>query len=190
MRCFFDISQRVDGFNDFFVYRFGELKERIADVMLINNGDETFTTKVMTNATTELGQDSHGDMGTAFDYNLDGKIDILSGDDDNGLWHMYENNTDMNGNHFLLTRIGYSTTGTDPLGAKVTIVTDTGSQTKLIGSTSASHSQSVLNIAHFGLAKDKIVKSVNVRWRDGTEINLNNVLSDQISIIGNINPQK
>ncbi|MCI2283914.1 CRTAC1 family protein [Colwellia sp. MSW7] len=179
-----------DGFNDFFVYRFGELKERIADVMLLNNGDGTFTTQVMINATTEIGQNSHGDMGTAFDYNLDGKIDLLSGDDDNGLWHLYENNTPMDDNHFLLTRIGYSTTGIDPLGAKVTIVTDSGLQTKLIGSTSASHSQSVLNIAHFGLANDNLVKSVNVRWRDGSEITLNNVLSDHISNIGNINPKK
>lgn len=173
-----------DGFNDFFVYRFGGLKERIADVMLINNGDNTFTTKVMKSATTELGQDSHGDMGTAFDYNLDGKIDILSGDDDNGLWHMYQNNTAMVDNHYLLTRIGYSTTGIDPMGAKVTISTESGEQTKLIGSTSASHSQSLLSIAHFGLAKNKLVKSINVRWRDGSEVNLKNVKSDQVKVIG------
>lgn len=177
-----------DGFNDFFVYRFGGLKERIADVMLINNGNNTFTTKVMKSATTKLGQDSHGDMGTAFDYNLDGKIDILSGDDDNGLWHMYENNTDMADNHYILTRIGYSPTGIDPISAKVTITTDTGSQTKLIGSTSASHSQSVLNIAHFGLAQDKLVKSINVRWRDGSETNLSNVKGDSLTFIGTAKP--
>lgn len=177
-----------DGLNDFFVYRFGELKERIADVMLINNGNETFTTKVMTNATTELGQDSHGDMGTAFDYNLDGKIDILSGDDDNGLWHMYENNTDMNGNHYLLARIGYSPTGIDPINAKVVITTNTGSQTKLIGSTSASHSQSVLNIAHFGLAEVKNISSIKVTWRDGSEAKLTNVKSDGLVVIGAVKP--
>ena len=179
-----------DGFNDFFVYRFGELKERIADVMLINNGDETFTTKVMESATTEIGQDSHGDMGTAFDYNLDGKIDLLSGDDDNGLWHMYQNNTDMVGNHYLLTRIGYSLTGIDPMSARVTITTDSGSQTKLIGSTSASHSQSLLNIAHFGLAKDKRVNEIKVRWRDGSEVNLKNIKSNSIKLIGLVKPNK
>ena len=179
-----------DGFNDFFVYRFGELKERIADVMLINNGDQTFTTKVMPSATTEIGQDSHGDMGTAFDYNLDGKIDLLNGDDDNGLWHMYQNNTDTNAQHYLLTRIGYSSTGVDAINARVTITTDSGSQTKLIGSTSASHSQSVLNIAHFGLAKDKQVNEIKVRWRDGSEATLKNVKSDSIQLVGLVKPNK
>ncbi len=178
-----------DGFNDFFVYRFGELKERIADVMLINNGDQTFTTKVMPSATTEVGQDSHGDMGTAFDYNLDGKIDILSGDDDNGLWHMYQNNTFMGDNHYVLVRVGYSINGVDPIGASIVVDSKSSKQTKLVGSTSASHSQSVLNIAHFGLATDDVVNSIKVKWRDGTEVTLDNVKVDELNVVGLLEPK-
>lgn len=177
-----------DGHNDFFVYRFGELRKRIADVMLLNKGDGTFTTVLEHGATTEIGQNSHGDMGTAFDYNLDGNIDILSGDDDNGKWHMYRNNiahTDTS--HYLLTHIGYSDTGIDPLGAKVTIETSAGIQYKLIGSSSASHSQSVLNIVHFGLGADKLVKSIKVRWRDGSQKVTSNIKANQVVVLGKVN---
>lgn len=174
-----------DGNTDFFVYRFGELRERVADVMLLNNGKGGFKTVIEHGATTEIGLDSHGDMGTAFDYNLDGKIDILSGDDDNGKWHMYRNDIALtDSSHYLLTHIGYSETGIDPLGAKVTITTATGQQFKLIGSSSASHSQSVLNIAHFGLGKNQQIKSIKVRWRDGTESIKENVKADQLIVIG------
>jgi hypothetical protein len=59
-------------------------------------------------------------------------------------------------------------------------------QYKLIGSTSASHSQSVLNIAHFGLGADTKVKSVKVRWRDGSEQVLSDLKVNQLVVIGNV----
>jgi hypothetical protein len=173
-----------DGHTDFFVYRFGELRERVADALFLNDGKGNFKTVLKHGATTEIGLDSHGDMGTAFDYNLDGKIDVLSGDDDNGKWHMYRNETAMLNNHYLLTRIGYSVNGIDSLGAKVTVETDSGKQIKLIGSTSASHSQSVLNIAHFGLGEHTVINKINVRWRDGSELNVTNLKADQLTVIG------
>ncbi|WP_233267371.1 CRTAC1 family protein [Paraglaciecola sp. L3A3] len=176
-----------DGNNDFFVYRFGGLKERISDVLLLNQGDNTFSMSLEHGAVSELGQDSHGDMGTAFDYNLDGKIDILSGDDDNGKWHMYRNDikiTDFS--NYLLIRIGYSESGLDPLGAKVFVETDSSIQYKLIGSTSASHSQSVLNIAHFGLGADTKANSIKVRWRDGTEKVLSDMIGNKLLVVGEV----
>lgn len=173
-----------DGKEDFFVHRFGKLKERISDVLITNEGNDVFSSRLMTDATTEIGNDSHGDMGTAFDYDLDGKIDLLNGDDDNGQWHMYRNETDMQDKHYLLARIGYSVSGLDPLGAKITIETDSTTQYKLVGSSSASHSQSVLNITHFGLGKDDHIKSILVRWRDGSEEELHDVKADQVQLIG------
>lgn len=176
-----------DGKDDFFIHRFGELKERIADVLITNQGNNTFQSILMPSATTEIGNDSHGDMGTAFDYNLDGKIDLLNGDDDNGMWHMYRNETDMQDNHYVLMRIGYSATGLDPLGAKITVVTDSSSQVKLVGSSSASHSQSILNIAHFGVGVEQRIKSITVRWRDGSQAALYNVDVDKLHMIGTFN---
>ncbi len=176
-----------NGYTDFFVYRFGELRERVADVMLLNDGKGNFKSTLEHGATTEIGQDSHGDMGTAFDYNLDGKIDILSGDDDNGKWHLYRNDITLtNNNHYLLTRVGYSENGTDPYGATVTVTTANGQQFKLIGSSSASHSQSLLNIAHFGLGNTEQVTSVSVRWRDGTQSRVDNIKANQMIVIGTV----
>lgn len=177
-----------DGYNDFFVYRFGELRQRVVDVLLLNKGDGTFQTELKHGATASIGEDSHGDMGTAFDFNLDGRIDILSGDDDNGKWHMYRNDIETsNKTAYLLARVGYSTTGVDAYGAKVTIKSASGRQFKLIGSTSANHSQSLLNIAHFGLGTDEKIKSITVRWRDGSQQMLSNVAVNQLVELGRNN---
>lgn len=173
-----------DGNADFFVYRFGDLQRRIADVMLLNTGDGHFTSSVAHNATTEIGSKSHGDSGVAFDFDLDGKIDILSGDDDNGKWHLYKNVTDNGNNNHLLIKIGYSENGIDPYGAKVWITTKGKKQYKLIGSTNANHSQSLLNIVHFGLGKDEVVTDITVRWRDGTTRTLKNQQANQLLTLG------
>ena len=169
---------------DFMVYRFGELKERVADVLLINRGDFTFDTQLTHNASSELGQDSHGDMGAAFDYNQDGKLDLLSGDDDNGKWHLYQNNSELADTHYLLVRVGYSPTGIDPLGAKIEVNSVSAKQYQIVGSHSATHSQSQLNIAHFGLAEAKQVHSVVVTWRDGSKKTIENIHADKLIKIG------
>lgn len=173
-----------DTYVDFMVYRFGELKERIEDVLLLNNGDFTFKTQLAHNASTELGQDSHGDMGAAFDYNQDGKLDLLSGDDDNGKWHLYQNNSVLTDTHHLLVRVGYSESGVDPLGAKIEVQSASTKQYQIVGSHSASHSQSQLNIAHFGLAKANKVNSVTVTWRDGSKKIVNDINADKLIKIG------
>ncbi|GAA81616.1 CRTAC1 family protein [Pseudoalteromonas sp. BSi20495] len=172
---------------DFMVYRFGKLKERVADVLLINQGDYNFKATITHNADTERGLDSHGDMGAAFDFNLDGKLDLLSGDEDNGQWHLYKNTTELSHAHFTLIRVGYSKSGVDPYGAKVQIKTATASQYQVIGSQSATHSQSLLNIVHFGLAQADSISSVIVTWRDGSSEHLNKQPTDQLISVGNLN---
>lgn len=176
-----------DSLADFFVYRFGELKERVADALFINQGNNQFKAQMQHGAATELGMDSHGDMGAAFDYDFDGKLDLLSGDDDNGRWHLYQNKTDLKGMNSLLLRVGYSATGIDPLGAKVTVTTADSQQFQLIGSHSASHSQSVMNICHFGLAKANQVEKITVVWRDGSTQTMEDVAINEMQRIGQFN---
>ncbi|MEI8665465.1 CRTAC1 family protein [Pseudoalteromonas sp. B28] len=171
---------------DFVVYRFGHLKQRVADVMLINQGNNQFTSQLLNSATSELNQDSHGDMGAAFDYNDDGKLDLLSGDDDNGRWHLYKNTSAMLNKHYSLVRIGYSPSGIDAMGAKVEIKTAQTTQYQVVGSHSANHSQSLMNIAHFGLGNDANIKAINVTWRDGSNQVLRNQPADRLIDIGNI----
>ena len=155
-----------DGDSDFFVYRFGRLHGRIADVLLSNNGN--FTASVSHGAN-NVAAGGHGDMGAAFDYDRDGWIDILSGSDDSGYWHLYRNTSaEKNSNRWVTIKVGLSPDGTGPHGAEVIVTTTSGSQFKRVGSRGAVHSQSLNNFVHFGVG-DAEIKSVKVRWRDGNE---------------------
>lgn len=162
-----------DGLNDFFLYRFGGLIQRTEDVIFKNSGNLHFES-IATHGANHIPAKAHGDMGAAFDYNLDGKIDILSGDDDNGQWHLYQNET-ASINNYVLFRIGDSKSGVDGYGAKVTITTSAGKQFKLIGSGSASHAQSFLNTVHFGLGKQEKIEKAEVVWRNGDKETLTNL---------------
>ena len=155
-----------DSFEDLYIYRFGYLTNRIADYMLLNTGQGKF--EITTSHTANnRGASSHGDMGQAFDYNQDGKLDILNGDDEYGLWHMYKN-TMTNNNNYVTINVGYApNSNVDPLAAEVTITTDNNVYKRRIGSAGEAHSQSLLNIAHFGLGQENRIAKVEVRWRNG-----------------------
>lgn len=182
-----------DGHQDFFVYRFGKTRTRINDLLLINEGmGEAFSVHTDHGAT-ELNQLSHGDMGAAFDYDLDGDVDILSGDDDDGSWNLFQNMTVDNtspasSNQHLLVRVGYAESGVDPIGAWIEVTTDLGTQVRRVGSGSAALSQSLLNTAHFGLGEASAVKRVYVRWRDGSEAELAGVSLNDLVMLGSVKP--
>lgn len=171
-----------DGLNDFFVYRFGELVWRKSDILLTNLNGHNFAASSDHGANV-LPEKSHGDMGSAFDYNLDGHLDLLSGDDDNGLWRLYRNNGVESGN-YLLIHVLYSKSGVDPMGAEILLTSASGKQFKRIGSAGAAHSQSQLNIAHFGLGSDDKVEKISVRWRDGTIEQRTGLVVNQNIVIG------
>jgi hypothetical protein len=173
-----------DQFVDFFVYRFGELMERVPDMLLINDNKGGFTTNFDHGANV-LNVGGHGDMGAAFDYNQDGFIDILSGDDDLGKWYLYENQSSLqSNNHYLNVNVGYAKSGVDSLGAMVTVTANGKNWTKRVGSAGAVHSQSVLNQVHFGLAEITSTSKVQVLWRDGSQQTVTNINADQQIKIG------
>ena len=172
-----------DGYEDFFVYRFGKLNQRLPDLLLRNSAGKVFSVFTTHNAYTG-SIEAHGDMGAAFDYNLDGRIDLLNGDDDRGQWNLYQNETKESGN-YLLVRLGYSDNFLDPLAASVTLETPNGmKQVKDVSSAGAVHSQSLLSTLHFGLGNADKAASLKVRWRDGTETALKNIKANQVIDIG------
>ncbi|RPD99092.1 CRTAC1 family protein [Aureibaculum marinum] len=162
-----------DGLSDFFLYRFGGLIQRTEDVLLKNKGNLHFEA-ITDHGANHIPAKAHGDMGAAFDYNLDGKVDVLSGDDDNGQWLLYQNKTDSK-NNYVFFWVGNSKSGVDAYGAKVKITTASGSQFKLIGSGSASHAQSFLNMVHFGLGRDNKIETAEIIWRNGERESLSNI---------------
>ncbi|MCL1046014.1 CRTAC1 family protein [Shewanella electrodiphila] len=184
-------------YSDFFVYRFGELNKRVEDILLLNHQGQF--TQVEGHGATALGSQAHGDMGTAFDIDKDGFVDIISGDDDNGQWQVFNNLGGVaqaaSKANFIIVNVGYSASGIDPLGAKVVIEYHQKSATQAkgkidkqvftVGSISAAHSQSLMNIAHFGLGEANQVKTITVTWRDNSQLQQHDVAASQWISMGN-----
>jgi hypothetical protein len=154
-----------DTYQDLFIYRCGYLKNRSADYILLNTGNGSFEMST-SHAASSQGERDHGDMGQAFDYDLDGDVDIFSGDDEYGLWHLYENGgTD---NNYSLVQVNYSPRDkVDQYSATVTIHTPDQVYFQRVGSAGEAHSQSLLSIVHFGMGQMTQIDSVVVRWRNG-----------------------
>ncbi|WP_051336400.1 FG-GAP-like repeat-containing protein [Aquimarina latercula] len=169
-----------DGFQDIFIHRYGYLRNRISDYILLNNGQGNFEITTNHNATVRETQ-AHGDMGQAFDYDLDGDVDILNGDDQGGTWHLFENQKNDNGN-YAIVKIGYSPiNNVDPISAEVTLTTASGmSHFRRVESSGSVYSQSLLNMIHFGLGTEDLISNITVRWRNGEIAEFNNEDANQI----------
>ncbi len=174
---------------DFFVYRFGRLHGRVEDLLLTNDGDNGFVSSADHGAN-NIAAGGHGDMGAPFDYDRDGWLDVLSGSDNYGYWHLYRNTTGDNGsvNRSVTIHVGNSPGGTDAHGAEVYLSSDSGTQFKRVGSRGAVHSQSFNEFIHFGLGRDDLA-DVRVRWRDGKELTLDEVAAGSIHTIGSVASQ-
>lgn len=178
-----------DMLTDFFVYHFGELTVRIPDSLYVNQGNNLFDVTNNHDANV-LGMQSHGDMGSAFDFNKDGWLDILSGDDDRGHWYLYQNQSQASSeNKYGLVNVGYSKTGIDATAALITVRIGDTEMIRRVGSSGSVHSQSLLNIAHFGLADNQTIDQIKVIWRDGSEEILTILPADKEYFFG-ITPTK
>ncbi|WP_010521726.1 Ig-like domain-containing protein [Aquimarina agarivorans] len=166
-----------DGLQDILVHRYAYLKSRRSDYLLLNTGNG-FEITTHHNANVR-GVISHGDMGQAFDYDNDGDVDILNGDDEFGSWYLYRNEKNDNGN-FATVKVGYSpVSNIDPISAEVTVTTASGEQHKRVASGGAVFSQSLLNIVHFGLGNDTVIEKIMVRWRNGEVAEFNDKAVNQ-----------
>ena len=164
-----------DGWNDLFVYRYGFLKERISDLLLLNTGDNSFVTTHMHGANDHQDQ-GHGDMGQAFDFDKNGTVDMLNGSEEGGHWYLWKNETNSN-NNYLLVDVGYSPLqNVDSMGAQIIITLNSGDVVqKRVGSAGEVFSAGVIDTVHFGLGKETNVTSVQVKWRNGESIVLSDV---------------
>ena len=163
-----------DSHQDIFVYRWGNIAARISDAMLLNDDNGQFH-RMTSHGANDVGGPGNGDMGQAFDFDLDGNIDLLNGSE-GGQWYLYKNTPTKNtDNNYALVQVGYSPDANiNATSAEVTIETSTHRYRKRVGSAGAVFSQSLLNTVHFGLGKTETIKSINVRWRNGETVNFNN----------------
>ncbi|MEM9417734.1 MAG: CRTAC1 family protein [Planctomycetota bacterium] len=181
-----------DGLEDFMVFRYGGLSKRVPDVVLLNRGDGSFES-FTNHGGNDLGAVAHGDMGVAFDYDFDGDVDVVGGDE-GGSWRLFANRlrdevADPENHNYILIRVGYSNeTGMDPIGAKLSLISASGTQMRVVGSGATAFSQSLLNTAHFGLGSDSQVESVKIVWRDGSEQTVSGIEANQKIEVGKHRP--
>ncbi|PMH45316.1 hypothetical protein BCU68_10620 [Vibrio sp. 10N.286.49.B3] len=158
------------GWNDLFIHRYGFLKERISDLLLINNGKGKFEATTIHGAH-DVSDPGHGDMGQAFDFNRNGQVDLLNGSNEEGKWYLYKNTTTDEGN-YLNVDVGYSPfANIDPLGARIILETASGTKpSHRVGSRGEAFSQGVMNLTHFGLGINNQVNKATIVWRNGETV--------------------
>jgi len=176
-----------DSHQDLFVYRWGRVGARISDYMLLNTGDKSFETTTMHGAN-DVGGPGNGDMGQAFDFDLDGQIDLLNGSE-GGEWYLYSNKSKSSGN-YTLVRIGYSPkSNIDPISAEVKVQTAKGEYRKRVGSAGEIFSQSLMNIVHFGLGDEEKIERISIRWRNGETVEFENKKVNTLIDTDNLDPE-
>ncbi len=175
-----------DGREDLFIHRWGFLASHPTDYMLLNTGKGFMATTA--HRAIDPNDEGHGDMGQAFDFDLDGDIDVLNGSDDIGKWYLYENNSMTKGN-YALVRVNYAPKShIDPMAAVVTLTTDTKVYRKRVGSSGEVFSQSLLNTIHFGLGKEKNIKQIKITWRNGETMFFKNKNANQLYDTNKVDP--
>ena len=155
-----------NGFQDLLVIRRGDLIHANESILYLNNGESGFKKAINHNIiSTELG--AIGMAVETFDYNQDGKVDVVIGNE-RGKWHLFKNeSTEAKNNNYITIEVGNSATGkTSALGAIVEVNSCKNKQTQRLGSTGAQYSLSHNNFVHFGLGACASVK-VKVTWTNG-----------------------
>ncbi|WP_412987308.1 FG-GAP-like repeat-containing protein [Pontimicrobium sp. IMCC45349] len=132
--------------------------------LLMNNGNMTFT----------LYSSNTPPSGPIGDVNDDGFLDVF-----NGL--VYTN--DGNSNNWLKIRTIGVASNYNGIGARVTIVTPSGTQIRDVRSGEGFRYMSSLN-THFGLGADTTITSVIIDWPSGTtDVVLNPNINETLTVI-------
>lgn len=168
-----------DGWMDIIVTR-----HKHQDMLLRNNGDGTFTHGL---AGFKRRGGADGDMATAVDYDMDGRLDVVVSEGDyfhkkhGGHYRVMRNvGGDANRKGFILVTVRNEPMrmatslhavvtvdavargkGIEKKGRRVTMV-------RRVGSPGTAVSSSYIETVHFGIGRETKVRSVSVRWINGT----------------------
>ncbi len=113
---------------------------------------------------------------SAFDYDLDGDLDVFI-TNINGAVSLWRNDLD-NGNHYLTVTLTEPTINRMALGARVQVHSNGITQTREIRCGSNYTSQDPMN-AHFGLGDNEVLDSMVITWQDGSIQSYYNVETNQ-----------
>ncbi|MBQ4828163.1 CRTAC1 family protein [Alteromonas sp. MMG017] len=101
------------------------------------------------------------------DYDLDGQVDLLVGND-RGKWHLFHNTFSQN-NFFGIYVPSSPKANGNAMGSVVEILACGNMQRKKVGQTSAAYSLSANNALHFGVGSCDEPVTVTITWSDKTQ---------------------
>ncbi len=178
-----------DGFKDLFtanahvndnIELYNEQTYRQPNSLFLNLGDGRFQ-----DVSTLAGPDfqvRRPHRGCAFaDLNNDGKIDVVT-TSLNESAELFRNES-VDHNHWLTVLLVGTRSNRDGLGAKVKLALSSGASQFNHATTSVGYASSSDRRVHFGLGKEKLVRTIEVRWPSGTIQVLRDVRADQILTI-------
>lgn len=159
-----------NGYKDLLVIRRGKLVYDNESILYLNNGNCTFKKAESHNIITK----DLGGIGMAvesIDYNKDGKVDVVIGDE-RAKWHLFKNDlADAKSNKSLTVEVKKSKKGnSSPLGALVTITSCGNTQTQRVGTSASQYSLNHNTFVHFGLGNCSKTVKVKVTYSNGEVI--------------------
>ncbi|MDP2596901.1 CRTAC1 family protein [Alteromonas stellipolaris] len=158
-----------DGFMDLAITPYGNMALPVEHYLLMNQQGKSFSKLPHVGLTSdEVGATGVGI--TAFDYDQDGRVDVVYGNE-RGRWYLAKNQIqkDALGN-FIKVEVGVSEDQkAQPTGAKVTITACGKQQAQHVGATGDGFHHMLNSNMHFGIGECDSVEKVHVIWANGEE---------------------
>ena len=110
------------------------------------------------------------------DFDNDGRLDVVVTTND-GPAYLLRNETET-GNHWIRLYLVGHKSNRDAIGAVIRLTTASGSQWWTV-TTAGSYCSSSDKRAHFGLGKETIARTIEIRWPSGIRQTLQNVAGDR-----------
>jgi len=178
-----------DGFKDLFTVNahvndnielFNQQTYRQPDSIFANLGNGNFQDVSRTAGPDFQARGAH--RGCAFaDFNNDGRIDVVTTSLNEPAELLLNDSADKH--HWLMLQLVGTRSNRDGLGAKIKLVTAAGATQFNQATTSVGYASSSDKRVHFGLGKERLVRSLEVRWPSGTIQVLRGVEVDRILTI-------
>ena len=145
-------------------------------VLFRNNGDGTFTDVAWVNAA-DRNEDGRGL--SIFDYDRDGQLDIVLR---NFLQPAQLLHNRGGRSHWLQLKLVGTRSNRDAVGARITLRTVHGWQTRSVSAGSAYLSAQSL-VQHFGLGGETRASEVRIVWPSGAETGLHELVADRRYVV-------
>lgn len=174
-----------DGFMDLAITPYGNMAYPVDHIVYMNQQGKAF----QRHNDAGLNSEEIGATGvgvTTIDYDQDGKLDLIFGNE-RGRWYLAQNNLkDEESGDFITVHVAPSPQGKSaPIGARVDVSACGKKWNQLVGASGEGYHHMLKNRLHFGLGNCDHIDSIKITWSSGEQKKINNVKAG--SIISSVN---